>query len=280
MNNGRRIVNIILLAVVIILGGVTARLLWLSPQPLSDSPSSAVSGLSNVTETSTEPHATDTIYIDRSEEVKTVEPLSPATESNDLVLATEFKETDIKSMVKNHPFSREAAKVLSGRLEVGDSVNRRKILNYCEHFRTSYNTKDIDFLRQLFSDNALIIVGHTVKTRKNKADAVSGSDKVRLSVQTKQTYLDRLSKVFAANKVIDVRFSDFSVMRHPTMEGIYGVTLRQKYSSDLYQDDGWLFLLWDFRDPSMPKIHVRTWQPDSELHDEDDIIGISDFNLQ
>lgn len=44
-------------------------------------------------------------------------------------------------------------------------------------------------------------------------------------------------------------------MRHPTMDGIYGVSLRQQYKSDRYADDGYLFLLWDFRNESMPLIH-------------------------
>ena len=61
---------------------------------------------------------------------------------------------------------------------------------------------------------------------------------------------------------------------------IYGVTLRQRYSSDRYSDDGYLFLLWDFTDKSMPVIHVRTWQPASTVADGADVISIQDFNLQ
>lgn len=53
------------------------------------------------------------------------------------------------------------------------------------------------------------------------------------------------------NKSVDVKFSDFRIMRHPTKDGIYGVSLRQRYKSDRYADDGWLFLLWDFRNASM-----------------------------
>jgi hypothetical protein len=62
--------------------------------------------------------------------------------------------------------------------------------------------------------------------------------------------------------------------------GIYGVTLRQQYKSDRYYDDGYLFLLWDFRNKSMPLIHVRTWQPASTVGGSGDIINIQDFNLQ
>ena len=63
-----------------------------------------------------------------------------------------------------------------------------------------------------------------------------------------------------------------------------GVSLRQAYRSDLYSDDGYLFLLWDFRNPAMPQIHVRTWQPAfPDGHTplpEDEILDIRNFNLQ
>ena len=58
------------------------------------------------------------------------------------------------------------------------------------------------------------------------------------------------------------------------------MSLRQRYKSDRYADDGYLFLLWDFRNPSMPLIHVRTWQPADSAGDGDGMVSISDFNLQ
>lgn len=203
-----------------------------------------------------------------------------AAAAQDVASSVSFSDTDIHRMqIPSHPFAGEVRKILSGGLQADDSTSRRRILNYCEHFRTAYTSKDIDFIRQVLSDKALIIVGHTVRTDRNGHD-FGASQNVRYSVRSKQQYLKNLSAVFAANKKIDVSFSDFRILRHPTMEGIYGVTLRQKYASDLYSDDGFLFLLWDFREPSMPRIHVRTWQPAAAIADEDDIIGFADFNLE
>lgn len=188
---------------------------------------------------------------------------------------------DITTMAKDNPFFAEASKVISGKLEEKDADNRRMILNYCEHLRTSYTTKDIDFLRQVFSDQALIIVGHVVKTADNNSAAgIEGDEKVTFSLKTKKEYLERLEMVFAANKKIDVKFTDFRIMRHPTMEGIYGVSMEQEYTSDRYSDDGYLFILWDFRNESMPLIHVRTWQPAASVNGEKEIIGIRDFYLE
>ena len=189
--------------------------------------------------------------------------------------------TDITTMAKDNPFFAEASKVISGKLEEKDADNRRMILNYCEHLRTSYTTKDIDFLRQVFSNQALIIVGNVVRSAdNNSATGIEGDEKVTFSLKTKKEYLERLEKVFAANKKIDVKFTDFRIMRHPTMEGIYGVSMKQKYTSDRYSDDGYLFILWDFRNKSMPLIHVRTWQPAASVNGEKEIIGIRDFNLE
>ncbi len=190
-----------------------------------------------------------------------------------------LSQVSLKQMAQSNPFYKEASKIMQGKLNETDAQCRHTILNYCEHFRTAYITKDIDFLKQVFSDQALIIVGNVVKptTSDNKVQAES---KVTYAIHSKHDYINRLSKVFATNKAINVKFSDFRIMRHPTMTGIYGVTLRQQYKSDQYSDDGYLFLLWDFRNKSMPLIHIRTWQPTSTIDSNGDLISIQDFNLQ
>ena len=208
----------------------------------------------------------------------TIDTPATRTASSARTHAIKVNDADVRHMTGSHPFSLEARKVLSGALQETDSTSRHRILSYCEHLRTSYTTRDIDFLRQVFSDNALIIVGHTVRT--SDAASPKGTPKTAYSIRSKREYLERLAKIFDSGKEIDLNFSGFRIMRHPTMEGIYGVTLRQQYACGGYADDGWLFLLWDFRNPSMPLIHVRTWQPANSLSGEDDIIDMSDFNLE
>ena len=190
-----------------------------------------------------------------------------------------LESVDLKTMAQSNPFYKEASKIMQGKLNETDAKRRHMIINYCEHFRTAYTTKDIDFLRQVFSDKALIIVGNVVKPIA-KDEKFQAEPKVTYAIHSKRDYIARLSQVFAANKNIDVKFSGFRILRHPTMDGIYGVTLRQQYKSDRYSDDGYLFLLWDFRDKSMPLIHVRTWQPAKGISDSNDIISMQDFNLE
>lgn len=278
----RKKLNISLIVLSLILGGMAA---WLHRQPpLALSPATTAG--------TSVPVRTDTVYI-RTEPDKAVAAPVPGQDSLPAQVTSEretpvrrmetsrFSDADPRSMLADNPFRKEAAKLLSGRLEETDSMSRHKILSYCEHLRASYTTRDIDFIRQVFSDNALIIVGHVVRVADKPANAVAGNSKVRYSIRSKQAYLENLSRIFATGKDIDVKFSEFRIMRHPTTEGIYGVTLRQHYSCGSYSDDGYLFLLWDFRDMSMPLIHVRTWQTTvPEADDGDYIISIEDFNLE
>lgn len=190
-----------------------------------------------------------------------------------------LSQVDLKTMAQSNPFYKEASKIMQGKLTETDARRRHTILNYCEHFRTAYTTKDLDFLKQVFSDKALIIVGNVVKPAAND-NKCQAEAKVTYAIHSKKDYISRLAKVFTVNQKIDLKFSGFRIMRHPTMDGIYGVTLRQQYKSNRYADDGYLFLLWDFRNPSMPLIHVRTWQPAGTVHNGDDVISIQDFNLE
>lgn len=209
----------------------------------------------------------------------TAEPHEQQSEAKVSPREVRLPATDIRKIAHSSPFYAEAARIISGKLAETDAVRRRQILNYCEHLRTAYTSKDIDFLRQVFSDEALIIVGNVVKASK-ESGKLSADSRVSYALHTKRDYLSRLSKVFAVNKQVDVKFSDFRIMRHPTKDGIYGVSLRQRYHSDRYADDGYLFLLWDFTNTSMPLIHVRTWQPSATVSGSDGVVDISDFNLE
>lgn len=169
--------------------------------------------------------------------------------------------------------------VVRGNKELTDLRRRQLILDYVEKFRTSYNQKDIHFLEQIFSDDALIITGKVIKQKK---DHIALPDKIIYKKQTKQEYLTNLRRVFAVNSYIRVTFDDIKVMRHPVNPNFYGVTLHQGYTSNNYHDEGYLFLLWDFTDEDMPQIHVRTWQPDQingGRIPEDEIFSLSDFDI-
>ena len=170
--------------------------------------------------------------------------------------------------------------VIKNNLEITDHRRRQLILDYVEQFRTSYNTKDIKFLEQVFSDDALIITGKVIEQK--APDGIALPDKIVYKKQTKQEYITNLRRVFANNSYINVTFDEIKVIKHPANKNYYGVTLHQGYKSSSYRDDGYLFLLWDFTDEQAPQIHVRTWQPDQingGRIPEEEIFSLSDFDI-
>ena len=169
--------------------------------------------------------------------------------------------------------------VLGTAKEVDDLERRMLILEYVERFRNAYNLKDMPFLEQIYSDDALIITGRVVTTK--KADIAI--PQIEYKKQDKKTYLTNLARVFQNNTRINVTFNEIKVVRHPVNVDFYGVTLLQGWETSNYSDVGWLFLLWDFTDPEAPQIHVRTWQPTEFNHKpvevDYEVFSIDDFDI-
>ena len=169
--------------------------------------------------------------------------------------------------------------VIKSNLELTDLRRRQLILDYVEQFRTAYNQKDINFLNQVFSDDALIITGKVIQQK--HAEGFS-TPKIQYNKQSKEQYIKNLRGVFARNNYIKVTFDEIEVMRHPVNPNFYGVTLLQGWTSGKYHDDGYLFLLWDFTNENAPQIHVRTWQPDKiggKPLPKDEVFSLSDFDI-
>lgn len=166
---------------------------------------------------------------------------------------------------------------ITGTGGVMETRMRRELLKWVEDFRCYYNERNIAALEKVYSEDALIITGSVMTTRKNIGDgAVRYEQKVNYKVQDKATYLTNLKRQFDTKKYIKVEFDHIAVMKHGAKPNIYGVTLHQTWRTNTYHDEGWLFLLWDFNDPEKPQIHVRTWQPDQVVA-KDGVFTIDDF---
>ena len=168
--------------------------------------------------------------------------------------------------------------------EVTDLKDRMMVLEYVEHFRTAYNQKDLNFLRQVFSPNALIITGKVIKVGKTEMRP-NGDRRIVYTTQSKKQYLNNLEKTFKNNGYIKVTFDNVMIVAHPTIRGVYGVTVHQNWKSSRYSDDGYVFMVWDFRNPDEPQIHVRTWQPEfvdkekGQRLNPNDVFTLGDFDL-
>lgn len=211
--------------------------------------------------------------------------------SRDTTVQNQFQEASVyfdkNGQITDFLFS-SYSEVVGDVNAVLDFTRKQQILKYCDRFRTAYNTKDIKFLEQVFSEKALIITGQVVTTKAYDGKPINS---VKYKQQDKKQYLENLTKIFNKNKWINVKFSQIGlngedseslgIVRSAVNPNWYGVSLRQEWkSSGGYHDEGYVFLLWDFTDEDAPVIHVRTWTPEwvgGRKTTEEELFTLTDF---
>lgn len=163
-------------------------------------------------------------------------------------------------------------------IAVDDMERRMEVVKWTEDFRSYYLEGNVQAIHDIFSDNAIIITGSVYRVQEKMAD---GSFRMREGVkytsQNRDQYAAKLRHIFKQGKV-KLKFDRISVRASGTNPDCYGVTLHQTWKGpNGYQDEGWVFLLWDFSIPDQPQIHVRTWQPNEMIKNEGDVLGLPDF---
>lgn len=151
------------------------------------------------------------------------------------------------------------SKILKNSFSVEDFDERLRIVKFVQQFKMAYNKKDTTFLKNIFSEDALIITGHKVIKKSGESSTPIGWEYTTI---TKAQYLKKLWKVFENNAYVNVEFDENSmnITRNAAKPWIYGVTVTQRYSSSTYSDVGKLTMIWNFKDPEKPQINVRVWQ--------------------
>ncbi len=142
------------------------------------------------------------------------------------------------------------------------------LLNFLEDYQTAYALKRRDYLNQIFSDNALIIIGSVFRESK-KSDMLSMRDEVKVKYDTlsKSQFITRLNRIFDNNEFVNLKLADTQFNTVNGKKDVIGVEVKQEYLSSTYGDIGYLFLMVDLRGEK-PLIHVRTWQPKETPVDE------------
>ncbi len=160
--------------------------------------------------------------------------------------------------------------------------------NFLENMKTAYMRKDIEFINNIFSDKALIIVGKKVQQTDKQALSINSTkkeimfdDNTRYRKLTKAQYINNLKRVFLNNKKIIIDFDNIEIVRHQKKgyESYYGVRLKQDWKSDNYKDTGIVFFVIEFREDEDPLIWVRVWQ-DANSTQKSDYVGLGDVKIK
>lgn len=143
---------------------------------------------------------------------------------------------------------------------------RQKLMEFLENYKTAYALKRLDYLRTIFDDDAVIIVGHVAtKLQREGRDAVQykAHRYITRTHYSKEQYLRNLAQCFQSNEFVNIRFANNDVRKARTGEE-YGIQIKQDYYSSSYGDVGYLYLQVDLNDRRKPVIKVRTWQPEPD----------------
>ncbi|MCD6181506.1 MAG: hypothetical protein J7K89_03890 [Candidatus Cloacimonetes bacterium] len=167
--------------------------------------------------------------------------------------------------------------------DYGTDEEKALIINFVEQYKTAYCLKDLEFIKDVFCDDALIIVGRVVKRKPDDyADKLYqqlGDEMIEYVTLKKAEYINRLQKQFSRKEFINIRFSDNQIERVMNKDKkVFGMQIGQYYYSSDYRDKGYLFLMFDLENPDEPKIMVRSWQP--EKAEDGSIIGVSNFQFE
>lgn len=150
-------------------------------------------------------------------------------------------------------------------VQAGDSQNdwkeRQVVAKFLEKYRTCFLARDIKTLAEIFSDDAVIIVGHIKKADNSSNYEFIEEDKFLQSRYTKEEYLRNTKRMFGNREDIFLNFHSIRLDKRNDLKGVYGLSMRQNFNSTTYSDEGHLFLLVDFNN-KLPQIHIRSWQPE------------------
>ena len=149
---------------------------------------------------------------------------------------------------------------------------KETLMEFLENYKTAYCMKDIDYISNIFADDAVIIVGSVVRkaaTNNNGQErpiSVEGQEIIQYNRYTKDEFLKNLRRCFDRNEFINLRFSQNEIQHLEKFKDrdLYGIQIGQDYASSTYSDQGYLFLLVDLTNRDLPQIKIRTWQPHQE----------------
>lgn len=146
---------------------------------------------------------------------------------------------------------------------------RQTIMQFLENYKTAYTLKRIDYLRTIFDDDAVIIVGHVAERMvansrgKDMPTSIHTQKYIKRTQYSKEQYMKNLEACFKRNEFVNIRFANNDVRKAKNGEE-YGIQIKQDYYSTNYGDQGYLYLQVDLDDPQKPIIKVRTWQPEPD----------------
>ena len=173
--------------------------------------------------------------------------------------------------------------------EQKDARRRAFIDDFLATYEAAYEKKEIEYIKNFFSDDALIITETKKLKPTGSKETIPSTRKTRpyqTVVENRVEYIGRLQRIFNANISIKLSIAGKRVRQHAKYPEIYGVNFTQIWKDQNGGDNlesqmpGFIFLMIDFKHGEQtPVIHVRTWQPKDNIEKEQDKYFLRDFMI-
>lgn len=174
-------------------------------------------------------------------------------------------------------------------IEQKDAKRRAVIEDFLATYEAAYEKKEIEYIKNFFSDDALIITEtKKLKSTGNKETipSVRKTRPYQTIVENRIEYIRRLQEIFDSNISIKLSIAGKRIRQHSKYKEIYGVNFMQIWKDQNGGDNlenqmpGFVFLMIDFKHGEQtPIIHVRTWQPKDNIEKEQDKYFLRDFMI-
>lgn len=223
-------------------------------------------------------------------EVKLYKSANGKVVSRGLQMAFSFDRGKKKTFVEDVVFTFNSEKKIEcvafglGQIATNDIMNRNasgwsdgvreQIMEFMENYKTAYCLQRLDYIKSIFADDAIIIIGNIVKrkdmTPNERQISLEGQDVIKYNRYSKDEYIRNLAKCFKNNEFINLRFTNNDVqwLEKYEKEKLFAIQIGQEYNSSTYGDKGYLFLLVDMTNRDEPQIKIRTWQPNEVSMDK------------
>lgn len=175
--------------------------------------------------------------------------------------------TDVNIAMENFTYQDAIANTVN----LTDTRRRLEILKYIEDLHCQYDAKNMEGLQDIFDDK--MFFQYERERREDK----------KLGQQIRTNYMENLAKVFEDQQFPKIIFSDITIRRHMAKPGFYCASLHHEWSpNECSQCNGYMLLIWEFREGHEPVFHIRAWQPEmvgNHKLTEDDLFTEYDFFL-
>lgn len=125
---------------------------------------------------------------------------------------------------------------------------KKMCTEFLDNYKSAYREKNIDFFRQIFSDDVLII---------DENDIISNK---------KNYQLNKLDVLFRCKGLVDIRYINCEILRLEIKKDkeLYSFQIWQEFCTPKKKEKGYLFMMVDMTNHMRPQIIIHTWQPNEE----------------